>query len=97
MSIDLICLQVDDVHESVVRRNVNKNEIFDREAGPLMPFNKEESDSLLKRENDDSVLAPPQELPGEMGKAVVLPTNMSGEYFFHKQKVEMRILFHPVY
>uniref|UniRef100_A0AAR5Q0S1 Polypeptide N-acetylgalactosaminyltransferase n=1 Tax=Dendroctonus ponderosae TaxID=77166 RepID=A0AAR5Q0S1_DENPD len=70
--------QIGDFRDSVVRHNANKEDVADREAGPLIPFQKEEN-SIERRENDDSVLAPPQELPGEMGKAVVLPTNLTGE------------------
>lgn len=63
-----------------MRNAINRDDFQDREAGPIMPFKKEESEMPLRRENDNLVLAPPQELPGEMGKAVILPTNLTGKH-----------------
>lgn len=40
---------------------------------------KEDSDVVERKQNDDNVLIPPQSLAGEMGKPVVLPTNLSGK------------------
>ncbi|KAF5297060.1 hypothetical protein FQR65_LT10069 [Abscondita terminalis] len=51
---------------------------------PANPFKNDEiaENEVLqqpKKEEDSGVLLPPQNLPGELGKAVVLPTNLSAE------------------
>lgn len=66
------------INEQSNRRN-DRNVLPDREAGPVMPFKEEEPQPKQQNNDDDSVLAPPQELPGELGKAVVLPTNLTGD------------------
>ncbi|KAF7266616.1 hypothetical protein GWI33_020117 [Rhynchophorus ferrugineus] len=58
----------------------NRGAFPDPDAGPVMPFKEDDQDNdepQQKKEEDNLVLAPPQELPGEMGKAVVLPTNLT--------------------
>lgn len=55
-------------------------ELPDADAGPVMPFKQEqeEPESPARQEDEeDLVLAPPQELPGELGKPVVLPSNLT--------------------
>lgn len=54
-----------------------RNDI-NEEAGPLIPFQKEEQEEPRNVIDDNLVLAPPQDLPGEMGKPVKLPTNLTG-------------------
>lgn len=44
-----------------------------------MPVQKEEQEEPRNAINDNLVLAPPQDLPGEMGKPVKLPTNLTGK------------------
>ncbi|KAL1494495.1 hypothetical protein ABEB36_010086 [Hypothenemus hampei] len=62
-------------HNPVVYKgDLDNNKIEDN---IVVPFKDEEL--FKKRDDDGSVLAPPQELPGEMGKPVVLPTNLTGD------------------
>lgn len=42
-----------------------------------VPF-KELEEEVVKKPADNAVLLPPQDAPGEMGKPVVLPTNLTG-------------------
>ncbi|XP_050301572.1 putative polypeptide N-acetylgalactosaminyltransferase 9 isoform X2 [Anthonomus grandis grandis] len=46
-----------------------------KRVSPLHPL----ASNPRKRDESNLVLAPPQELPGEMGKAVVLPTNLTDD------------------
>lgn len=50
----------------------------------IVPFVKETTrkEAVLKKEEDNNVLVPPQNQAGEMGKPVVLPANLSGEFFW---------------
>ncbi|CAG9773699.1 unnamed protein product [Ceutorhynchus assimilis] len=70
--------EIGDGREPVIKRN---QDLADDEAGPVMPFKMDETTTARVRpvRNEVDVLAPPQELPGEMGKAVVLPTNLSAD------------------
>ncbi|XP_066248232.1 putative polypeptide N-acetylgalactosaminyltransferase 9 isoform X1 [Euwallacea similis] len=61
---------MDDVRDLIGRRSIDKNR---KKLGIPAPQIKEQP----QQQNDDSVLAPPQELPGELGKAVNLPTNLT--------------------
>ncbi|XP_060521266.1 putative polypeptide N-acetylgalactosaminyltransferase 9 isoform X2 [Cylas formicarius] len=48
-------------------------------AARIMPFQTALPEVPQKKDEENLVLAPPQELPGEMGKAVQLPTNLTGD------------------
>lgn len=67
----------------LMRQNVDDDSRINEVEVPekVMPFKPE--DDLQKREAaaaaDGAVLAPPQSQHGEMGKAVVLPANLSGK------------------
>ncbi|XP_066253787.1 putative polypeptide N-acetylgalactosaminyltransferase 9 [Euwallacea similis] len=55
-----------------------RNEIINDAPGPAEPFRREEGDQKNLPFDDNLVLAPPQDVPGEMGKPVVLPKNLTG-------------------
>ncbi|KAF5306833.1 hypothetical protein FQA39_LY00063 [Lamprigera yunnana] len=65
--------------------NREARELQENLIEPVNPFKSVESpqdNDVLpppKRDQDDGVLLPPQNMPGEMGKPVVLPTNVSAE------------------
>ncbi|KAG5872132.1 hypothetical protein JTB14_030315 [Gonioctena quinquepunctata] len=59
------------------------NSIINEESLPrrVVPFRKEttRTEMLVRKQDDDNVLLPPQNMAGEMGKPVFLPSNLSGE------------------
>lgn len=62
----------------VNRNNIENNRIDDFRDDDVLP-------EPAKKEPDNSaVLKPPEDAPGEMGKPVVLPTNLTGKNFFFK-------------
>lgn len=50
-----------------------------------VPF-KQQEEEVVRKPADNAVLLPPQDAPGEMGKPVVLPTNLTGTIFFYIYK-----------
>lgn len=52
---------------------------------------REEPMQLPKKESNSAVLAPPQNLAGEMGKPVILPANLTGEFFWLLEVSELLV------
>lgn len=52
---------------------------------PFRDLTTDKGENPVKKGNDNNVLLPPQDMAGELGKPVVLPSNLSGEstYFTH--------------
>ena len=65
--------------------DLNKRDVAEaRRPGRVEPFQKENRADEEDRRNEvggEGVLLPPQNGPGEMGKPVVIPTNMTGNMF----------------
>lgn len=65
----------DDIGPNVV--HVRERNVPER----VVPFRETtRRESVVKKEEDNNVLVPPQNQAGEMGKPVVLPANLSGEF-----------------
>lgn len=78
------------LQDNSVNKRVHEN-IAEPER--VVPF-KEQDEPPQRRNNEedrnnieerDRVLVPPQDLPGENGKAVVLPTNLTGKLYGRKR------------
>lgn len=70
--------------ESNINNNndINRNIIDNRNV--IDETFKREEDVLqepVRKQVDSAVLRPPEDNPGEMGKPVVLPTNLTGKFF----------------
>lgn len=75
------------LQENSVERGKNLHENL-IEPERVLPFKSQESQPQQQQneqhhkpnDEDDGVLMPPQNLPGENGKPVVLPTNLTGKH-----------------
>lgn len=57
------------------------NEVI--EATEKLEVAKRKEEDVGKKEANSAVLAPPQSMAGEMGKPVILPSNLTGEFGFY--------------
>lgn len=73
-----------DVDDNEIRHKPGNQIVAERRiADRVVPFRDlttSKRDEPIRKEVDSNVLLPPQSMAGELGKPVVLPTNLSGEY-----------------
>lgn len=72
------------IDDSEIRHKPVDNIVAERRIAerviPFRDFTTKKREELVKKEIDSNVLLPPQSMAGELGKPVVLPSNLSGKW-----------------